>query len=392
MKKKIFIILAAAVFLSIFSQLAIGSESLNARPTVSTVSVNGENIEFEAYYISENNYFKLRDLAYTLSGTQKQFNVTWDGQRQAISLTSNTAYVVEGGEMTGSATVTKSANLTSSSVFLNGVRVELTAYHIDGNNFFRLRDIGLLLDFSVVFIPSDNMVIIDTSRGYNDNSSSQTEGSPWTQASHTASDVTTLKNKSVYFAHNSVGQNILDGIKAIDSSISISNNSAANSNGITENYMGFNGDPNGKLDAFTALVRDGGGDAQIVVFKLCYADFQAHTDVDKLFDDYVAVYDALQKEYPDTIFVHITAPLYHYNASYNNRVQHAFNEKLRNKYGALVFDLAAIEAIDSSGNPVLSRDGVSPALAEEWTSDGSHLNTAGSRRLASALIAFLAQL
>ena len=392
MKKSKFFIVIISVLCSLFPLTESATASQNARPTVSAVSVNGITLEFEAYNINNNNYFKLRDLAFTLSGTAKQFNVDWDGERQAVSLASGAAYVVVGGEMAGSADSIKSAAPTRSGVFLNEMRIDIAAYHIDGNNFFRLRDLGLVLDFWVEFDSAGNTIVIDTSRRYNDDSPIQTESTPWSQTSHTASDVTELKNRSVFFAHNSVGQNILDGIKAIDNSIPISNRSAANENGITQNYMGYNGDPNGKLDAFASLVRSGGGDAQIVVFKLCYADFQAHTDVDKLFDDYVAIFDTLQKEYPQTLFVHITAPLYHYNASWNNSVQHSFNEKLRGKYGAFVFDLATIESIDSSGNPVLSRDGTSPALAEEWSSDGSHLNTAGSKRLASAMIAFLAQL
>ena len=49
---------------------------LTAKPTASTVLVNGENVAFDAYNINDNNYFKLRDLAYILSGTEKQFEVS----------------------------------------------------------------------------------------------------------------------------------------------------------------------------------------------------------------------------------------------------------------------------------------------------------------------------
>jgi len=44
-------------------------------PTASDVLVNGEIIAFDAYNISDSTYFKLRDIAYVLNGTEKQFEV-----------------------------------------------------------------------------------------------------------------------------------------------------------------------------------------------------------------------------------------------------------------------------------------------------------------------------
>ena len=375
----------------------LGASGYVARPTEAAVYVNGADIAFEAYNINGNNYFRLRDLAFVLSGTEKQFEVVWDIVNQAILLTSGVRYTVVGGEMDGRATEEKTAAPTSAAVFLDGRQIMLTAYHISGNNYFRLRDVGQALDFGVDWDSAQNTVFIDTSVGYTPENGSGSgnvtgnAGAPWTQTTYTAQDIAELKDRTVFFAHNSVGQNIIDGIKALDSSIPIFSGSQAGNKGITENYMGFNGDPLGKLEAFENLINGGANNAQIAMFKLCYADFQAYTDVDSLFSDYVAVFDRLGGKYPDVTFVHVTAPLYHYNASWNNRVQHSFNEKLRAQYGGLVFDLAAIESVDSAGNMAISRDGVSPALAEEWTSDGSHLNASGGRRLASAIISFLAQ-
>lgn len=45
------------------------------KPTASKVSVNGKDVSFEAYNIEGNNYFKLRDLAKALTGSNKQFEV-----------------------------------------------------------------------------------------------------------------------------------------------------------------------------------------------------------------------------------------------------------------------------------------------------------------------------
>lgn len=42
----------------------------------------------------------------------------------------------------------------------------LTAYNIDGNNYFKLRDLGEALNFSVTWGAANNMIRIDTSAEY----------------------------------------------------------------------------------------------------------------------------------------------------------------------------------------------------------------------------------
>ena len=138
-KKLLILIFVMAIILVTFNFTAFAAI---ASPTASTVLVDGNNVAFDAYNIADNNYFKLRDLAFTLSGTAKQFEVGWDGANNAISLTSGQSYTVAGGEMTGKGGGTKEATPTDSRIFLDGREVQFTAYNIDGNNYFKLRDIA----------------------------------------------------------------------------------------------------------------------------------------------------------------------------------------------------------------------------------------------------------
>jgi hypothetical protein len=140
--------------------------AFTAKPTSSTVLVNGKNVAFDAYNISGNNYFKLRDLAYILSGTGKQFEVSWDGENNAIILTSGKPYTTVGGEMTGKGAGDKTPSLTNSKIILDGKEVQFTAYNIEGNNYFKLRDIGAAFDFGVDWDGANNTIVIDTSKGY----------------------------------------------------------------------------------------------------------------------------------------------------------------------------------------------------------------------------------
>ena len=53
---------------------------------------------------------------------------------------------------------------SSQRVYLDNGYVTPMAYNIDGNNYFLLRDLALLLDFGVDY--SNGLVSISTSRGY----------------------------------------------------------------------------------------------------------------------------------------------------------------------------------------------------------------------------------
>jgi hypothetical protein len=139
---------------------------VTAVPTSSTVLVNGEAIPFDAYNINGNNYFKLRDLAFVLNGTNKQFSVGYDETTKAITLTSGKPYVPVGGEMTGKGEGSKTGIPTESTIYLDGKQVSFTAYNIDGNNYFKLRDIGEAINFGVDWDAATSTVIIDTSKGY----------------------------------------------------------------------------------------------------------------------------------------------------------------------------------------------------------------------------------
>ena len=140
--------------------------ALTVKPTSATVLVNGQSVAFDAYNINGNNYFKLRDLAYTLSGTVKQFDVGWNGAENAISLTSGRPYSAVGGEMSGKGSDSQRATPTNSTIYIDGKEDKFTAYSIGGNNYFMLRDIGIAFDFSVSWDGMKNTVAIDTSKGY----------------------------------------------------------------------------------------------------------------------------------------------------------------------------------------------------------------------------------
>ena len=144
-----------------------------AKPTTSRILINGQEVAFEAYNINDNNYFKLRDVALSLRGTEKQFEVVWNPSfregsiRGAIEMKSYSPYTTVGGEMALGNGYTKTAKLTKSPILKDGAKVtKLVGYNISDNNFFKLRDLGELFDFNVSWDGKLNTIIINTSESY----------------------------------------------------------------------------------------------------------------------------------------------------------------------------------------------------------------------------------
>ncbi|MCL1982458.1 MAG: amidohydrolase family protein [Clostridiales bacterium] len=150
----------------VYGALETAAPELIARPTAATVLVNGENVSFDAYNIEGNNYFKLRDLAYVLSDSDKPFEVEFNQAENAIYLTSGEEYTAIGGEMSGKGEGNKTPLPTKQVIFLDEEEVSFTAYNIEGNNYFKLRDIGEAFDFGVDWDDASKTISIDTAKGY----------------------------------------------------------------------------------------------------------------------------------------------------------------------------------------------------------------------------------
>ncbi|MGN0163738.1 MAG: hypothetical protein ACI4EA_09220 [Candidatus Ornithomonoglobus sp.] len=138
-----------------------------AENTNAPIAVDGSVKNFEVYNIDGNNYFKLRDIAFILSGSSKQFDISWDSENDAINLISGKEYTPVGNEMTRQFNIApRTAVSTTSAVYLDGKALNLSAYNIDNSNYFKLRDLGEALDFSVEWNSGKNYIYIETMFGY----------------------------------------------------------------------------------------------------------------------------------------------------------------------------------------------------------------------------------
>ncbi len=164
MKKRLITLFTAFALMAIPSASAISEQ---ATATNAIVSVNGRQSKILTFQIDSNNYFLLRDLAKALNGTDKQFDISWDQSRNATILhggqlyqpmeETSVPYVPEGGTIAQA----RVAYITPQG---EEKRMEKYVCQYGGFNFYRLRDLGRLLDFYVGW--ENGMVFIDPNRSY----------------------------------------------------------------------------------------------------------------------------------------------------------------------------------------------------------------------------------
>ena len=161
MKKALSILLLLILALGL---LPAGAAAAEAKVVLSgqNLRVDGKRIQCEKYNIDGANYFKLRDIAYVLSGTGSSFSVSWDGESRCISIVTGEDYTPNGTEL-DLAFGDKSASAAPSGdrILVNGEeRTDLSAYKLEGNNFYKLRDLGDALGFTVDYDRESNTAFI----------------------------------------------------------------------------------------------------------------------------------------------------------------------------------------------------------------------------------------
>jgi len=223
-----------------------------------------------------------------------------------------------------------------------------------------------------------------------------------------------LAAKKIYFGHQSVGYNIIDGIRNImKSNPAIGLNiretadvSAFNNGVLAHSPNGENVKPKSKVDAFVKTMDSGlAKQVDIAFFKFCYVDFNKDTDITDLFRYYALAMDTLKKKHPKVIFLHMTVPLTTEGELLGIRTRvkeqvkmimgretelqqsidanikrNEFNNLLRKKYGSSdIIDLEQFESTNTDGTPYTSvKGGVKHNLmVPAYTYDGGHLNDLG---------------
>ena len=235
-----------------------------------------------------------------------------------------------------------------------------------------------------------------------------------------------LRERRIYFAHQSVGGNMMRGLGAIlrarpaidiptrrltapSREIPTTARGAFEAPGLVHGPAGPNGDPVAQFQSFERFVTGAGGESIDVAFvKLCYADISASTDVDALIARYAAMVERIRKARPGLAVLHATVPLKSVDQGAKGAVKRLAgggtgpSNAARGRYNVLlrarfpkreIVDIARAESreLDGTEETTMVAGVAWPVLCARYTSDGGHLNELGQVVVARALLLALAE-
>jgi len=231
-----------------------------------------------------------------------------------------------------------------------------------------------------------------------------------------------LSEKKIYFGHQSVGFNIMDGVADlmkelpnIKLNIVETNQKRDFAKGVlAHSEVGKNNDPESKITEFANFIDLGiGKTADAAALKFCYVDMTTNTDIESLFNRYVETVEKIKAKHPGITIIHFTEPLTHIKTTwktwikklmgkkdiweYNNNIKrNQYNVLLIDKYhgGDPILDIAKIESTYPDGTrESFTVDGKTYySMVPEYTTDGGHLNELGRKIVAEEFLLLLTNL
>ena len=236
-------------------------------------------------------------------------------------------------------------------------------------------------------------------------------------------DLTAVARTRVFFGHFSVGMNVLNAVPGVYADHGVSappierggTQPGPNGGFIAHQFIGEDVKPLLKLEDFDRTMRGGmGRQVDVALMKFCSVDITTSTDVDALFARYRDTMGALERDFPNVTFIHVTVPLTTEPGLVTelktrlktllgrrdgrgqpaNVTRERLNALIRGEYaGRHLFDLAAIESTKPDGTRVSGRYDTQGyfALYDGYASDQIHLNAVGSKIAATAFLDAIAQ-
>ena len=144
--KKNFVVVGALAGTLIFTQSALAA-GLAVTPSKNTLSVqSGEGVQtveaVPAYLYQDNNYFMLRDLGKILG-----YRVDWNEAKKQASLTKESA--AQDLQHLSAAKQAKAVKQSKQTILVGATEYEnMNCLNIDGYNYFKLRDLVEIMDFT----------------------------------------------------------------------------------------------------------------------------------------------------------------------------------------------------------------------------------------------------
>ena len=160
MKKKISLLLAILMLVTLIPTAFAESKTVDAVKNTKKVTLDGEEVMVGAYDVEGYNYLKLRDVAAILNTKKCQFNVGFDGPTKLITVELAKGYEKVEGDLAEIKDEKAKAIVSVRKILVNGEEKEIKTALINEYNYMQLRDLASLVGLDVKYDAKNKVIML----------------------------------------------------------------------------------------------------------------------------------------------------------------------------------------------------------------------------------------
>ena len=160
MKKKISLLLAILMLVTLIPTAFAESKTVDAVKNTKKVTLDGEEVKVGAYDVEGYNYLKLRDVAAILNTKKCQFNVGFDKPTKLITVELAKGYEKVEGDLAEIKDEKAKAIVSVRKILVNGEEKEIKTALINEYNYMQLRDLASLVGLDVKYDKVNKVIML----------------------------------------------------------------------------------------------------------------------------------------------------------------------------------------------------------------------------------------
>ena len=160
MKKKISLLLAILMLVTLIPTAFAESKTVDAVKNTKKVTLDGEEVKVGAYDVEGYNYLKLRDVAAILNTKKCQFNIGFDKPRMLITVELAKGYEKVEGDLAEIKDEKAKAIVSVKKILVNGEEKEIKTALINEYNYMQLRDLASLVGLDVKYDAKNKVIML----------------------------------------------------------------------------------------------------------------------------------------------------------------------------------------------------------------------------------------
>ncbi len=162
MKKKISLLLAIVMLVTLLPTAFAESKTVEATKNTKKVTLDGEEVKVGSYVVEGYNYLKLRDVAAILNAKKCQFDVGYDKEKKLITVALAKAYEKVEGDLAEIKEAKAQAKVEEKKLLVDGEEKEVKTALINGYNYMQLRDLGSLVGLDVKYDAKNKVIMLNS--------------------------------------------------------------------------------------------------------------------------------------------------------------------------------------------------------------------------------------